>query len=95
MQKNPDYPVSLCSLRGIKIHFRELSLFQNPMVFPQALGKSGLKPAFSRTSKVAVPKLKFWNSLNFYTIYARSATNCLAGNTGPHNISCCPPIVSF
>jgi hypothetical protein len=35
------------------------------MVFPQALGKSGLKPAFSRKSKVAVPKLKFWNSLYF------------------------------
>jgi hypothetical protein len=33
------------------------------MVFPQALGKSGLKPAFSLKSKVAVPKLKFWNSL--------------------------------
>jgi hypothetical protein len=40
-----------------------LSLFQNPMVFPQALGKSGLKPAFSPKSKVAVSKLKFWNSL--------------------------------
>jgi hypothetical protein len=34
------------------------------MVFPQAPGKSSLKPAFSRKSKVAVPKLKFWNSLN-------------------------------
>jgi hypothetical protein len=34
-------------------------LFQNPMVFPQPLGKSGLKPAFSRKFKVAVPKLKF------------------------------------
>jgi hypothetical protein len=33
------------------------------MVFSQALGKSGLKPAFSRKSKVAVLKLKFWNSL--------------------------------
>jgi hypothetical protein len=33
------------------------------MVFPQALGKSGLKPAFSLKSKVAVPKLQFWNSL--------------------------------
>jgi hypothetical protein len=32
------------------------------MVFPQALGKSGLKPAFSPKAKVAVPKLKFWNS---------------------------------
>jgi hypothetical protein len=40
-----------------------MSLFQNPMVFPQALGKSGLKPAFSLKSKVAVPKLEFWNSL--------------------------------
>jgi hypothetical protein len=35
------------------------------MVFPQALGKSGLKPAFSLKSKVAVPKLKFWNSLTY------------------------------
>jgi hypothetical protein len=34
------------------------------MVFPQPLGKSGLKPAFSPKAKVAVPKLKFWNSLN-------------------------------
>jgi hypothetical protein len=32
------------------------------MVFPQAL-KSGLKPSFSLKSKVAVPKLQFWNSL--------------------------------
>jgi hypothetical protein len=50
----------------IKLEF--LSLFQNPMVrtygpIPQALGKSGLKPAFSLKSKVTVPKLKFWNSL--------------------------------
>jgi hypothetical protein len=29
----------------------------------QALGKNGLKPGFSIKSKVAVPKLKFWNSL--------------------------------
>jgi hypothetical protein len=36
-----------------------LSLFQNPMVFPQALGNNGLKPAVSRKSKGAVPKLKF------------------------------------
>jgi hypothetical protein len=40
-----------------------MSLFQNPMVFPQSLGKSGLKPAFSLKSKAAVPKLQFWNSL--------------------------------
>jgi hypothetical protein len=40
-----------------------MSLFQNPMVFPQALGKSGLKPAFFHKSKAAVPKLEFWNSL--------------------------------
>jgi hypothetical protein len=33
------------------------------LVFPQAPGKSGLKPAFSLESRVAVPKLKFWNSL--------------------------------
>jgi hypothetical protein len=35
----------------------------NPMVFTQVLEKSGLKPAFSLASKVAVPKLQFWNSL--------------------------------
>jgi SAM-dependent methyltransferase len=34
-----------------------------PYGFPQALGKSVLKPAFSLKSKVAVPKLQFWNSL--------------------------------
>ncbi|MDR3123452.1 MAG: hypothetical protein LBU16_06705, partial [Treponema sp.] len=57
------------ALRSIQHSFSDgnnlktLSLFQNPMVFPQALGKSGLKPAFSLKSKVAVPKLKFWNSL--------------------------------
>jgi hypothetical protein len=33
------------------------------LVLNQALGKSGQMPAFSITSKVAVPKLKFWNSL--------------------------------
>jgi hypothetical protein len=32
------------------------------MVLEQAFGKSGLKPAFSIKSKVAVPKLKFLNS---------------------------------
>jgi hypothetical protein len=34
------------------------------LVLKQALGKSGQTPAFSYKSKVAVPKLKFWNSLN-------------------------------
>jgi hypothetical protein len=33
-----------------------MSLFQNPVVFPQALGKSDHRPAFSLKSKVAVPK---------------------------------------
>ncbi|MDR1229799.1 MAG: hypothetical protein LBK61_00190 [Spirochaetaceae bacterium] len=32
------------------------------MVLEQALRKIGLKPAFSIKSKVAVPKLQFWNS---------------------------------
>jgi hypothetical protein len=40
------------------------------MVFPQALGKSGLKPAFSPKSKVAVPKLEFWNSLTCQKLLA-------------------------
>jgi hypothetical protein len=51
----------------------KMSLFQNPMVFPQALGKCGLKPAFSRKSKVAVPKLKFWNSLKYLDLRAAYA----------------------
>jgi membrane carboxypeptidase/penicillin-binding protein PbpC len=34
-----------------------LRLFQNPVSFEQALGKSGQMPAFSLTSKVAVSKL--------------------------------------
>jgi hypothetical protein len=49
------------------------------MVFPQALGKSGLKPAFSRKSKVAVPKLKFWNSLNYQALSAWSRKPASAG----------------
>jgi hypothetical protein len=35
---------------------KELSLFQNSVSFEQALGKIGLKPAFSLKSKEAVPK---------------------------------------
>jgi hypothetical protein len=33
-----------------------VSLFQNPVGFEQALGKTGLKPGFSLKFKVAVPK---------------------------------------
>jgi hypothetical protein len=33
-----------------------LSLFQNPVGFGQALGKTGQKPGFSPKSKEAVPK---------------------------------------
>jgi hypothetical protein len=40
-----------------------LSLFQNSVSFGTGFRNSGLKPAFSIKSKVAVPKLKFWNSL--------------------------------
>jgi hypothetical protein len=40
------------------------SLFQNSVSFGTGFRKSGLKPAFSIKSKVAVPKLKFWDSLN-------------------------------
>jgi hypothetical protein len=32
----------------------------------QALGKSGLRPAFSPKFKVAFPKLKFWESLTYH-----------------------------
>jgi hypothetical protein len=38
------------------------------MVFPQALEKSSLKPAFSLKSKVAVPELKLWNSFDYLSI---------------------------
>jgi CrcB protein len=40
-----------------------LSLFQNSVSFETGFRKSRLKSAFSIKSKVAVPKLKFWNSL--------------------------------
>jgi hypothetical protein len=33
-----------------------MSLFQNPVGFGQALGKTGQKPGFSAKSKEAVPK---------------------------------------
>jgi hypothetical protein len=33
-----------------------LSLFQNPVGFGQALGKTGQKPGFSAKSKETVPK---------------------------------------
>jgi hypothetical protein len=46
------------------------------MVFPQALGKIGPKPAFSLKSKVAVPELKFWNS--FYIVAKRLKNVCFA-----------------
>ncbi|MDR1211895.1 MAG: hypothetical protein LBK40_06655 [Spirochaetaceae bacterium] len=35
---------------------RRLSLFQNPVGFGQALGKTGQQPGFSRYIKEAVPK---------------------------------------
>jgi hypothetical protein len=37
--------------------------------------KSGLKPVFSIKSKVVVPKLKFWNNLNFLLF------GCISGVT--------------
>jgi hypothetical protein len=33
-----------------------MSLFQNPVSFGQALGKTGQKPGFSTKSREAVPK---------------------------------------
>jgi hypothetical protein len=42
-----------------------MSQFQNSVNFGTGSRKSGLKPAFSIKSKVAVPKLKFWNSLKY------------------------------
>jgi hypothetical protein len=48
-------PVSVIVLLG--------SLFQNSVSFRTGFRNSGLTPAFALKSKVAVPKLKFWNSL--------------------------------
>jgi hypothetical protein len=42
-----------------------MSQFQNSVSFETGIRKSGLKPAFSLKSKVAVPKLKFLNSLRY------------------------------
>jgi hypothetical protein len=42
---------------------RDMSLFQNSVSFGTGLKESGLRPAFPLKSKVAVPKLQFWNSL--------------------------------
>jgi hypothetical protein len=39
-----------------------MSLFQNPVSFGQAPGKTGLKPGFSANLKKLFQKLKFWNS---------------------------------
>jgi hypothetical protein len=38
------------------MYYGYLSLFQNPVGFGQALGKTGQKPGFSPKSKEAVPK---------------------------------------
>jgi hypothetical protein len=40
-----------------------MSLFQNSVSFGTGSGEIGLKSDFSIKFKVAVPKLKFWNSL--------------------------------
>jgi hypothetical protein len=45
------------------------SLFQNPVGFGTGFRKSGLTPVFPHTFKVAVPKLKFWNSLKELRFY--------------------------
>jgi hypothetical protein len=41
------------------------------LVLKQPLEKSGQMPAFSLKSKLAVPKLQFWNSLKY-----SNATGC-------------------
>jgi hypothetical protein len=53
-------PAGVC-----RVYFcNKLSLFQNPVGFGTSSWKNRSEPGFSVTSKVAVPKLKFWNSLN-------------------------------
>jgi hypothetical protein len=41
-------------------------MFQNSVSFGTCSGEIGLKPDFSIKSKVAVPKLKFWNGLGSF-----------------------------
>jgi hypothetical protein len=40
-----------------------MSLFQNPVGFKQAPGKTGQKPGFSVNLRKLFQKLKFWNGL--------------------------------
>jgi hypothetical protein len=44
---------------------------QTLFAMEQALRKIGLKPDFSTKFKEAVPKLKFWNSLNYSNNFRR------------------------
>jgi hypothetical protein len=45
-----------------------MSLFQNPVSFGQALGKTGQKPGFSPKSKEAVPKTEVLEQPQMYGI---------------------------
>jgi hypothetical protein len=42
-----------------------VSLFQNPVGFEQASGKTGQKSGFSTNLRKLFQKLEFWNSLPF------------------------------
>jgi hypothetical protein len=65
-----------------------LSQFQNSVSFETGLRKSGLKPAFPLKSKVAVPKLEFWNSLYYKCGY--SITKLYEGKVMAATVLKCP-----
>jgi hypothetical protein len=53
---------------SLHIALSELSLFQNPVGFGQALGKTGQKPGFPLNLRKLFQKLKFWNSLKLLNL---------------------------
>jgi hypothetical protein len=55
----------------------EVSLSQNSVRFWRGSRKSGLKPAFSNKIKVALPKLKFWESLKFQKLNGHGKMRCI------------------
>ncbi|MDR1353790.1 MAG: hypothetical protein LBK05_10965, partial [Treponema sp.] len=51
-------------------------LFQNPVGFGQALGKTGQKPGFSPKSKEAVPKTEVLEQPHLFTTFGNSQAPC-------------------
>jgi hypothetical protein len=49
--------------------FVVLEHFQNPVSFGKCSRKSGLKSAFSHKSKIAFPKIQFWESLSIMGVF--------------------------